>query len=66
MTLVVLLASLVVTMGGCAMHQMGETASEGHRRHIRNLRLERQAMAEDIDLLLMTDDPSTLSERVIP
>ena len=46
--------------------QMGETAAEGHRRHIRNHRLNRQMMMEDIDTLFMTDQPSKLSEWTAP
>jgi hypothetical protein len=49
-----------------ATAQMGETAAEGHRRHIRNHRLDRQMLMEDIDSFFMTDEPSRLTDRVIP
>jgi hypothetical protein len=49
-----------------AMEQMGETTAEGHRRHLRNLRLNRQAMNEDIDVFLHLDEPSRMTERTIP
>jgi hypothetical protein len=49
-----------------ATAQLGETAAEGHRRHIRNHRLNRQAMMEDIDSLFMTDQPSRLTEWATP
>jgi len=49
-----------------ATAQMGETVAEGHRRHIRNHRLNRQAMNEDLDALFLTDQPSRLAERAIP
>jgi len=49
-----------------ATAQMGETVAEGHRRHVRNHRLNRQAMNEDLDALFLTDQPSRLAERAIP
>jgi hypothetical protein len=49
-----------------ATAQMGETAAEGHRRHIRNHRLGRQMMMEDIDTLFHFDQPSKLSEWTAP
>ncbi len=49
-----------------ATAQMGETADEGHRRHVRNHRLNRQAMMEDIDTLFHLDQPSRMTERAIP
>ena len=65
-TLAVLLASLVFALAGCSMEQQGETAAEGHRRHARNLRLNKQAMTEDIDAFLLLDKPSRMTERTIP
>jgi len=58
----------VMTMGtDCeATAQMGETKAEGHRRHVRNHRLNRQAMMEDIDALFHLDKPCRTTERVIP
>jgi len=49
-----------------ATAQMGETAAEGHRRHVRNHRLNRQAMMEDIDAFFLLDQPSRLNELAIP
>ena len=49
-----------------ATAQLGETVAEGQRRHIRNHRLNRQMMMEDIDTLFMTDQPSKLSEWTAP
>jgi hypothetical protein len=46
--------------------QMGETVAEGHRRHIRNHRLNRQAMMEDIDAFFHLDQPCRTTERTIP
>lgn len=60
----VILCALVFSLSGCA--QPGETAAEGHRRHKRNLRIDRQELAEDVDTFLLTDKPSKLSNKRIP
>jgi len=65
-SLAALLICFVLELAGCSMEQMGETTAEGHRRHVRNLRLNKQGMTEDIDALLLLDKPSTLIERTIP
>jgi hypothetical protein len=65
-SLAVLLISLVIALTGCSMEQMGETTAEGQRRHVRNLRLNRQAMIEDIDAIFLLDQPSRMTERMIP
>jgi hypothetical protein len=49
-----------------ATAQMGETTAEGHRRHVRIHRLNRQAMMEDIDAFFMLDKQSRLTELVTP
>ena len=64
--LVVILCVLVVSAGGCASDQLGETAAEGRRRHQRNLRLNHQEMMADIDTLLLLDKPSKLTDKRIP
>ena len=46
--------------------QMGETEAEGDRRHRRNMRLNRQAMMEDIDAFFHMDESSRMTERTIP
>ncbi len=58
--------AMLFTLGGCSFDQKGETVAEGHRRHIRNVRLNRQAMIEDIDMVFLADHPSKLSERMAP
>ena len=65
-SLTALLISLVLSLAACSMEQMGETTAEGHRRHVRNLRLNRQAMNEDLDALFHLDAPCQTTERVIP
>jgi hypothetical protein len=58
----------VMTMGTDpeATAQMGETTAEGQRRHARIHRLNRQAMIEDIDTFFLLDEPSRMTERIIP
>lgn len=52
---------------GCrSSDQMGETEAEGHRRHQRNLRLNRKQLMEDIDTVLLLDEPSKLTDKRIP
>jgi hypothetical protein len=64
--LVVFLCSLLIGLFGCSTAQQGETVAEGHRRHIRNLRLSRQQMMEDIDSAFFMDEPSSLTNKAIP
>ncbi|MFA5553552.1 MAG: hypothetical protein WDA68_03220 [Phycisphaerae bacterium] len=63
--LVALLCSLVISLSGCTMEQPGETTAEGHRRHIRNVRLNNQQLNQDLDRLLLFDKPSKLSDKTI-
>ena len=64
--LIAFLVLLVLCNVGCTLKQPGETEAEGHRRHLRNVRLENQQMMHDIDAALMTEKPSTLSDKHIP
>jgi hypothetical protein len=45
---------------------MGETKAEAHRRHSRTLRLNTQQIGDDIDMVLMLDKPSGLTDRRLP
>jgi hypothetical protein len=60
----VMLYVLAAGMSGCA--QPGETTAEGHRRHQRVVSIEAKDMARDTDRLLLTDEPSKLSDRRAP
>jgi hypothetical protein len=60
---VILVASIFICCG-CA--QPGETAADGHRRHLRNLRINQQLLMEDIDRTMMFDEPSKLTDKRIP
>jgi hypothetical protein len=63
----ILLSVLLFCFAGCGYSaQPGETVAEGHRRHLRNLSINEQAMIEDIDAALLFDRPSRLSEKRIP
>lgn len=64
--LVAFLCSLLIGLFGCSTAQQGETAAEGHRRHIRNVRLSRQQMMEDIDSAFLMDKPVSLTDKAIP
>ncbi len=46
--------------------QYGETAAEGHRRHLRILNLSRQGLMADLDYFFLFDQPSRLTEMRIP
>ncbi len=63
----IILCAFVLLPCGCAsFEQPGETAAEGHRRHLRNLRINQQEMVEDIDKVLLMDRPSRLTGKRIP
>ena len=52
---------------GCnSYEQMGETAAEGRRRHIRNSRLNQQQLMADLDMFWLLDKPSKLTDKRIP
>lgn len=54
-----LLCSLLFALGGCSEYyaQPGETAAEGHRRHLRNLSVNHQNMMRDLDVFWLSDKP---------
>jgi len=63
----IILCALVVLPCSCAFfEQPGETVAEGHRRHLRNLRINQQEMMQDIDKVLLLDKPSKLTDKRIP
>ncbi len=64
--LVVFLSMLFLMPFGCSMSQLGESAAEGNRRHIRILRLYQPELVTDIDQVLFLDRPNRLTERRIP
>jgi len=63
----VILGALIFLPFGCgSWEQLGETAAEGHRRHRRALRINHQEMMADIDMVLLLDKPSKLTDKRIP
>ena len=62
----VILLVLVFMPLGCNTTQPGETAAEGHRRHQRTARINQQELMADIDMVLMLDEPSRLTDKRIP
>ena len=58
----VTLSALMLSVAGCSLHQQGETAAEGHRRHLRVSRIAREQLAEDVDAVMMYEQPLKLSE----
>ena len=64
--LVITLLLLVFIPFGCTFTQPGETVAEGHRRHLRTVRINEQEMMSDIDAALMLDRPSRLDDLSVP
>lgn len=64
--LVIFLSVLFLMPFGCSLEQLGESAAEGNRRHIRILRLSKPELVTDIDQVLFLDRPNRLTERRIP
>jgi len=63
---IVLCALFLVPLGCRSYEQLGETAAEGRRRHERALRINRQEMMADLDMLMLLDKPSKLTDKRIP
>ena len=65
--LTVIVFVFVLLPCGCSSYkQMGETAAEGRRRHIRNSRLNQQQLMADLDAFWLLDKPSKLTDKRIP
>ena len=64
--LTIIFCAFVFVLSGCSSEQLGETEAEGHRRHVRNLRINNQQMMSDIDSFLLLDKPSKLSDKRVP
>ena len=65
MILAVVLFVLTIYLSGCGWSQPGETVAEGHRRHIRNLKVNQQSLSKDVDSLMLFKEPSKLSDMKI-
>ena len=64
--LAVVLGIFIVLPFGCSSTQLGETAAEGRRRHKRVLRTNQSELMADIDMFLLLDEPSKLTDKRIP
>ena len=65
--LVIISCVFVLLPYGCSSYeQMGETTAEGRRRHERNYRIQQQQMMADLDMLMLLDKPSKLTDKRIP
>ena len=65
--LIVIVLVFIFLPGGCKSYeQMGETAAEGRRRHLRNQRISQQQLMADLDSFLLLDKPSKLTDKRIP
>ena len=64
--LAVLFCLFIFLPCSCSTQQMGETAAQGHRRHLRNLRINQQGMMADIDKALLFNQPSRLTDKRLP
>ena len=64
--LAVVLGIFIVLPSGCSSTQLGETAAEGRRRHQRVQRINQAELMADIDMMLLLDKPSKLTDRRIP
>jgi hypothetical protein len=62
--LVFVLFALAWSLYGCA--PSGETVAEANRRHSRVLRLNNQAMLDDVDRFMLLDRPSHLTDKRVP
>jgi len=63
----IMLCVVAFAFAGCgSFEQLGETEAEGHRRHLRASRINRQALMEDIDTFWLMGQPTKLAERQIP
>ena len=65
--LAVIIFVFVLLPSSCKSYeQMGETAAEGRRRHLRNQRLNQQQLMADLDTFWLVDKPSKLTDKRIP
>ncbi len=62
----IILCAMIFLLAGCGYSaQPGETVAEGHRRHLRNLSINQQNLMADIDMVMLADKPSKLTDRKI-
>lgn len=64
LALALMLCVMTLLSVGCA--GMGETRAEARRRHSRVLRLNTGQLGSDIDMVLLLDKPSMLTDKRLP
>ena len=64
--IVIVLVFIFLPCGCKSYEQMGETAAEGRRRHLRNQRINQQQLMADLDRFMLIDKPSKLTDKRIP
>lgn len=64
-TLGAVLCMMVFSLSACSRSQLGKTSEEIKRDHIRNARLNRQELSEDIDTFFLLEEPSKLTDKRI-
>jgi hypothetical protein len=63
----IFLCSLILWLAGCgSLVHPGETEAEAQRRHLRNARINEQQLMADIDIAILADKPSKLTDKRIP
>ena len=63
----IVLCALVFCLCGCGFFaKPGETAAEGHRRHLRHLSISRQNIMADLDRAALLDEPSKATDIRMP
>ena len=64
--IVIIFVFVLLPFGCKSYEQMGETAAEGRRRHLRNRRINQQQLMADLDTFWLVDKPSKLTDKRIP
>jgi hypothetical protein len=54
-------AIMILSLTGCS--SQGMTSSEIHQAHMRSIRVDMLQMQEDVDSMLLIDQPSRLSDK---
>lgn len=57
--------SLIFVVGCCCCGQPGETKAEVNRRHVRAYSINHQEMKQDIDRVLLLDEPTKLTDKKV-
>jgi len=63
---IVLCIAAFAFVGCTSFDQLGETQAEGHRRHLRIMRISRQGLMEDLDTVFQMDRPTRLVDKKVP